>query len=130
MGAVKTWKKRWFSLKKDRLFYYEDKKNDGSAKDQKGFISLVDVDSIESTKGGKKGAFQLNTLERVYYLQAPSEEVKAYWIENLTKVVESIKKSRAVDKNSAVYEDKQSGSLIRHSDIAVRLTFSFFVNDF
>ena len=75
---MKTWKKRWFSLKKDRLFYYEDKKNDCSAKDQKGFISLVDVDSIESTKGGKKGAFQLNTLERVYYLQAPSEEVKAY----------------------------------------------------
>ncbi|KAL6042461.1 MICAL like 1 [Balamuthia mandrillaris] len=158
VGAVKTWKKRWFCLRKQRLFYYKEKQGGGSeinrdeeamkegdvvttdarktidvaeegrkkssirygmsqirqsltgvilernedtnsaaaakTSDPTGFISLVDVESVE--KMGSTG-FRINTVERIYYLHASSQELQQYWVEGLQHVVSSIKEAAMHD---------------------------------
>jgi len=122
VGAIKTWKKRWFYLHKNRLFYYIEKPQDAKvghgaqATKAKGFIPLADVESIETLTGRKFG-FQVKTLERIYLLQAPSGEVRQYWIDNLNRAVETAKKQSRQDENSLAFEDRESGSVITMRDV-------------
>jgi len=60
-----------------RVDYYE--KDDEQQSNWKGFIDLSKVQKITNSPKTKCG-FDLHTKERIYYLQASSEEERAQWV--------------------------------------------------
>lgn len=78
-GLIKSWKRRWFRQKADRLYYYETKEETGL----KGYIDLTLVNSVSDTPKVKHG-FELHTKDRIYYLQAASNEERGQWLDMLS----------------------------------------------
>lgn len=82
VGVIKSFKKRFWVLRKDRLIYYESKE----AKEQEnpiGYVPLNQAISFEKTVGDKKGGgFQITTRDpdRVWVLRAESEEEMEKWL--------------------------------------------------
>lgn len=56
-GSVKTWKKRWFVLKPDRLWYFASR----TATDAKGYIELPPGTEIKDVSQPKKMMFSINS---------------------------------------------------------------------
>jgi len=88
---VKNWKKRWFVLKDDVLYYFKGKEDNEAA----GSISVENC-SIQTAnnKTGKKNSFEILTQmkERNYYLYAETASEMEEWISILSKVSNSSKK--------------------------------------
>ncbi|CAF1347140.1 unnamed protein product, partial [Didymodactylos carnosus] len=87
MGGIKfrTWNRRWFVFDRKRrsLFYYQDK-TETKLRGIIYFQSILEVnfDHLQSVKSPEqKTTFIVKTLERPYYLIAPSLEVMRIWID-------------------------------------------------
>ncbi|ELP92688.1 PH domain containing protein, partial [Entamoeba invadens IP1] len=67
-GAVKTWKKRWFVLKENRLWYFASK----TATSAKGFIELIPGTETKDVSENKKFMFSINSRNlkgpRVFFI--------------------------------------------------------------
>lgn len=99
-GTIKSWKKRWFVLSAN-LFYYksqEDLYPAGVIALERAIIrplsALPGKPGLFRKAGGsdRKGredvwCFSITTPSRTFYLQAPSEDVRADWIADLTAAV-------------------------------------------
>ena len=84
-GAVKSWKRRYFVLKDNFLFYYKRVKDDTPI----GVIQLEAGCAEEAAPGeiDKKNCFKLKTRSRVWWLHAERQIEMDIWIEcvkNLT----------------------------------------------
>ena len=90
MGGMKfkTWNRRWFVFDRKRrsLFYYQDK----TERKQRGCIAFqsileVYVDHLQSislrSPEPRQAAFIVKTLERSYYLIAPTVEAMRIWVD-------------------------------------------------
>lgn len=78
-GKFKTWKKRWFVLK-NNVIYYSKKQNSGEL----GIIRLHGVSPQQvqvCTKKKKKNCFEVATPNRTYYLVSDSERDMNNWME-------------------------------------------------
>jgi RAC serine/threonine-protein kinase len=98
-GKFKTWKKRWCVLK-NNVIYYSKKQNSGEL----GIIRLhgVSVDQVQvSNRKGRKNLFEIHTPNRIYYLQAESEQDMQSWME-VTKQSISGKSSNASEQTKKV----------------------------
>jgi len=86
-GRFKTWKKRWFVLKNNDMFYSK-KQNAGEL----GTIHLagltIDHVGICSTKK-RAFCFQVQTPSRIYYLVSESEKDRDKWIEAIKQSIMS-----------------------------------------
>ncbi|ELR19001.1 PH domain containing protein [Acanthamoeba castellanii str. Neff] len=71
-GLIKSWKKRWFAQRAERLYYYETKEETGL----KGFVDLTLVTAVAESPKVKHG-FELRTKDRIYYLQAATDDERA-----------------------------------------------------
>jgi len=86
-GSYKSWKKRWCVLKNGALHYSKSQNSSDL-----GIIKLEGATNIKACDYKKKKAiFQIETSERVYYLQADSDKERDSWVELINS---SIKKSK------------------------------------
>lgn len=79
LGVYKAWKKRFFSLKGDRMVYYRTKADKLSSKPI-GYIYLKEATSIDLTNSSKC-TFQINTPSRIWYLRAETKEETDQWLQ-------------------------------------------------
>jgi len=77
--VVKNWKKRWFRVKNDMLYYFKEK-TDPEPLDE---VPLKRSEICTTTKMNKPFCFELNAkaIEKIFYIQAESEEDMNAWIE-------------------------------------------------
>eukprot|EP01103_Thecamoeba_quadrilineata_P019121 TRINITY_DN7614_c0_g1_i1.p1 TRINITY_DN7614_c0_g1~~TRINITY_DN7614_c0_g1_i1.p1 ORF type:complete len:510 (+),score=63.96 TRINITY_DN7614_c0_g1_i1:40-1569(+) len=94
---AKTWKRRWFFLSNNRLYYALDKEQEEAI----NYILLIPgtvvvPDSQTSYNGKGKLSFEIRCsyTHRIYHLEAESAEDYSYWVENLIRVVELISANR------------------------------------
>ncbi|KAJ0412080.1 hypothetical protein ATCC90586_004000 [Pythium insidiosum] len=75
------WKRRWFVMQENVLFYYKSEEDvrDGKPSDETccGIIQLDSIDSVTTAKDFGVGAFQIRLPDRRYVLRADSKEVAA-----------------------------------------------------
>ncbi|KAL6080375.1 Mitochondrial distribution and morphology protein 12, variant 2 [Balamuthia mandrillaris] len=106
-GFRKGFKKRWFSLQDNRLYYYV---NQGDTIAQSlGFIDIMAASSIIPSGTSRNCEFQINTPGRAYTLVASSDKEMKYWVNALNGYRRKmIRMSRSVADGG---EGGQRGSL-------------------
>jgi hypothetical protein len=81
-GLVKGWKKRWFRIAGDVLYYSESEEVASSGKIEKA--TILSIEPIAD--GQKSGLFDIVVAKgRAYHLDAGDDETRAGWIESLEK---------------------------------------------
>jgi len=101
--VLKGWKRRYFSLRKDRLYYYRSDK-DGEAISYIPLQAVTDITTFPMSLGLKlkklEGcAFQLHSDKRTFYLLAESQNEMQDWVRALT----SAKNFYSQNKTKATY---------------------------
>jgi len=98
-GAIKTWKKRWFVLKGDTLFYFKTPKDT----DLTGSINL-EADSeckeepTKTTPG--KYYFSISTSKRLFLIYSDKEQVSKEWVKAINEKIKEKKKSDVPQSSS------------------------------
>ncbi|EDR23159.1 hypothetical protein EDI_031800 [Entamoeba dispar SAW760] len=86
-GSVKTWKKRWFVLKENRLWYFASK----TAEEAKGFIELPPGTETKDVSQNKKFMFSINSRNtkgsRVFYIVTENSVDHATFFDAVRKVL-------------------------------------------
>ena len=88
-SKFKVWNRRWFVLDRTKrsLTYYADKKDEGSKSSRGGiyFQSIQETypDHLQTAvkSPNPKLTFVVKTLDRPYYLCAPSPEAMRIWVD-------------------------------------------------
>lgn len=78
-GKLKTWRKRWFTLKDGTLTYWKSQ-HDVNRKPQ-GQIHLDDKCRVTREEGAS--TFEINTGKKMYYLTADSNASMDDWVKTL-----------------------------------------------
>eukprot|EP01100_Stratorugosa_tubuloviscum_P006251 TRINITY_DN270_c1_g2_i1.p1 TRINITY_DN270_c1_g2~~TRINITY_DN270_c1_g2_i1.p1 ORF type:complete len:486 (+),score=282.65 TRINITY_DN270_c1_g2_i1:362-1819(+) len=89
-GSIKTWKKRWFVLKADTLWYFKTQKD----QEQTGLIKIESHSQCEFDASKKKKNafyFTLSTSNRTFSIFAESENVAKEWVSVIIKAIEQVK---------------------------------------
>lgn len=89
-GSIKTWKKRWFILKGNTLFYFKTRTD----QDLTGSITLEPSSECKVVKntGGKKFFFSVSTAKRTFMIWASKEEVCNDWVAAINEKIAELKK--------------------------------------
>jgi len=82
-GSVKSWKRRYFVLKDNFLFYYKKPKDDNPT----GVVQLegCTVEEVPNAEE-RKNCFKINTESRVWLLQADRQIEMDIWIDCISNV--------------------------------------------
>jgi len=92
-GSIKTWKKRWFILKGNTLFYFKTRQD----QDLTGSITLETASECKIEKsGGKKFFFSVSTAKRTYVIWASKEDVRNDWVSAINEKIAELKKGGPV----------------------------------
>eukprot|EP00009_Paramoeba_aestuarina_P003717 CAMPEP_0201512680 /NCGR_PEP_ID=MMETSP0161_2-20130828/4883_1 /ASSEMBLY_ACC=CAM_ASM_000251 /TAXON_ID=180227 /ORGANISM="Neoparamoeba aestuarina, Strain SoJaBio B1-5/56/2" /LENGTH=465 /DNA_ID=CAMNT_0047908615 /DNA_START=37 /DNA_END=1434 /DNA_ORIENTATION=- len=93
-GTIKTWKKRWFVLKGDTLFYFKTQKDT----DLTGSIPL-EVDSECKEEKSEKGKyhFTVSTAKRTFCIYSDNEATTKDWVKAINEKIKEKKKGGAPD---------------------------------
>jgi len=88
-GSVKNWKRRWFILKGNRLYYFKDKKD----KKATGVISLSreSFAKEDNQKKPGKACIALGTLERVFFMYPDSDVEQRDWVRVFQGVIDNLR---------------------------------------
>uniref|UniRef100_A0A6B2L4T3 PH domain-containing protein n=1 Tax=Arcella intermedia TaxID=1963864 RepID=A0A6B2L4T3_9EUKA len=77
-GNFKTWKRRWFVLKNNKIYYFKRQKDI----EVTGIIELHPNSSVKPVQiKGKNFVFSVSTPTRVYFMFPEAEEDEQFWIE-------------------------------------------------
>jgi len=84
--VVRNWKKRWFRVQKDMLFYFKDRSDDKPV----GAVPLRRCHVEETNKLGKPFTFELTAqkIGKTFFIQASSKVEVTEWIRALEKGAE------------------------------------------
>lgn len=86
-GSIKTWKKRWFVLKGDTMYYFKTPRDT----EQTGEIKLDSACSCQPEKAkGKKYYFSVTTPSRTFMMFAESEETMKQWVDKISQAIDKI----------------------------------------
>jgi copper chaperone CopZ len=82
-GLVKSWKRRWFILKDNELYYFRGKADNAQA----GVILLDNTSTVNNAekKLGKKNCFEITTKDRTYYLYTDTHQDYEEWVAAITQ---------------------------------------------
>jgi len=89
-GSIKTWKRRWFVLKNDTLYYFKTQKDT----EQKGEIKLEKTSSCNPEPGLRTGKkknrfyFSVGTSTRTFLMFSDSEETMKQWVDRISKAID------------------------------------------
>jgi len=86
-GSVKTWKKRWFVLKGNRLYYFKSRKD----QDVTGIIELTKDSFVKKEEKKKKYCFAVATSKRVFFMYPDTQTEQQEWLDKLDGVVSELK---------------------------------------
>lgn len=93
-GLVRSWKKRWFILKNNYLYYFKSPNHLG---DTKGAVSLEEVVAQRAQFPGKTDhGFTIRTPDRLYNIYADSEQDANEWVTAINKAASARSRSIAV----------------------------------
>lgn len=84
-GSIKTWKKRWFVLKGQQVYYFKSNKDNVVT----GVIDL-EPDSFvkeEPAAKKKKNMFSVGTKKRIFFIAAETPEDMTSWIEAIKTAI-------------------------------------------
>eukprot|EP01122_Echinamoeba_exundans_P010368 TRINITY_DN3871_c0_g1_i1.p1 TRINITY_DN3871_c0_g1~~TRINITY_DN3871_c0_g1_i1.p1 ORF type:complete len:622 (+),score=140.15 TRINITY_DN3871_c0_g1_i1:65-1930(+) len=85
-GGHKSWKRRWFILQENLLYYFADKKD----MESKGTILLSKVMKVQVASAAaaqkRKFVFEVITSERSYPIQADSEAEMKEWMDAINTI--------------------------------------------
>jgi len=86
-GSIKTWKRRWFTLKNYVLSYY---KSQGDP-EPKGKIEVSGSTVVRASnnKNKKPNCFEVTTPTRIFYICADTEEERDSWVQALNESIKS-----------------------------------------
>jgi len=93
-GSVKTWKKRWFVLKGDTLWYFKTQKD----QEQTGYIKFESnsVCQMEASKNKKNCYFfSVGTSRRTFLMYADAEQQAKEWVDHINKALKEMKGGKA-----------------------------------
>mmetsp|Transcript_16242 Transcript_16242/g.63331 ORF Transcript_16242/g.63331 Transcript_16242/m.63331 type:complete len:475 (-) Transcript_16242:205-1629(-) len=97
-GSIKTWKKRWFVLKGDTMYYFKTPRDT----EQTGEIKLESTCSCQPEKAkGKKYYFSVSTPSRTFQMFAESEETMKQWVDKISQAIDKIANPPASDTPAA-----------------------------
>mmetsp|Transcript_3897 Transcript_3897/g.5841 ORF Transcript_3897/g.5841 Transcript_3897/m.5841 type:complete len:500 (-) Transcript_3897:103-1602(-) len=85
-GSIKTWKKRWFILKGDTLFYFKTQK----AQDVTGSITLEPTSTCQAVpakSNAKKHFFSVATTRRTFLMWASDEKTAQDWVKVINEKI-------------------------------------------
>ena len=96
---LKEWRRRYFLLKHDKLFFAEQAESEPH-----GVIDLADCTSVKSAEANtnKRYGFELVTSETTFCMYADSEDEKDEWICALTRAV--VRFSDSYQEGSSAYD--------------------------
>jgi len=106
-GKIKTWKKRWFVLKGDTLYYFKTQKD----AEQTGEIKLLSTSSCNPEPGqSKKGKyrFSIGTPNRVYMIVDETEKGMQQWVDVISKTIDRISNGGSSNNTTAGTEPKKT----------------------
>eukprot|EP01126_Amoeba_proteus_P012707 TRINITY_DN1524_c0_g1_i8.p1 TRINITY_DN1524_c0_g1~~TRINITY_DN1524_c0_g1_i8.p1 ORF type:complete len:378 (-),score=76.50 TRINITY_DN1524_c0_g1_i8:842-1975(-) len=88
-GSYKNWKRRWFILKGENIYYFKTKKDS----DMTGVIPLTKESFVKrDPTSKKKNCFAVGTVKRVYFMfpdpDRPGDTEE--WIQKIQSVIQSI----------------------------------------
>lgn len=95
-GSIKTWKKRWFVLKGDTIYYFKTQKDP----EQTGEIKLEATTVCQAEPGmNKKKRFYLSigTPTRVFLIYSDSEETTQQWVKKISAAIDAIANPKKTD---------------------------------
>jgi hypothetical protein len=99
-GSFKSWKRRWFILKGDKLYYFKTKKvveivyrvfteQDDVAT---GVIDLTGESYVKKEKKNKQGhAFAVGTLKRVFFMYPDNPSDTDHWVKAISNQIDILK---------------------------------------
>jgi len=89
-GGTKTWHKRWFVLKGNRLYYFKTKKDSEIT----GLVALTAESFVRkepSYKKKSKNTFAVGTTARIFYMFPDSQLETDQWVAVIAKNIEFIR---------------------------------------
>jgi len=86
-GSIHSWKKRWFVLKGNQLFYFKN----NTALRAKGVIVMSHESLIREEEKHKKNCISISTLNRVFFMYSETTQEHQNWLNKLISVLEVIK---------------------------------------
>jgi len=98
-GMIKTWKKRWFEMKKTTIYYFKQKNGE-----MMGQINVTPDCKVQTYPGCKKQPSFLISVpsQRNFVIVAPSKDEHDQWIEAIQYVING--------KGQAYLDKLKSGS--------------------
>lgn len=92
-GSIKTWKKRWFVLKGDTIYYFKTPKDT----EQTGEIKLEPTSACNSEPAMNKVAgkkkkyyFSVATTQRTFLMFTESEETMKQWVDKISQAIDKL----------------------------------------
>jgi len=82
-GFTKAWEKRWFAIKNDKMYWY----NNDRAREA---LNSLDIKTIRNCVATKDAQFDLDADGKVYHLKAPTKENRDKWIQVIKELVEDL----------------------------------------
>uniref|UniRef100_A0A0D6R1M5 PH domain-containing protein n=1 Tax=Araucaria cunninghamii TaxID=56994 RepID=A0A0D6R1M5_ARACU len=103
---IKTWRRRWFVLKKGRLFWFKENYITRDSKPR----GVIQVNTCLTVKGAedvlnKQFAFELSTSRETMYFIADNDKEKEEWINSIGRSI--VQHSRSVTESEVVDYDSQ-----------------------
>jgi hypothetical protein len=92
-GFVRSWKKRWFILKNNFLYYF---KSPNHLSDTKGAVLLEDATAQRANFQGKENGFTIKTPDRLYYMYSDTPLETEGWINAINKAATARQRSITV----------------------------------
>lgn len=101
---IKTWRRRWFVLKRGKLFWFKDSHVSRDSRPR----GVVPVASCLTVKGAedvinRQFAFELTTSQETMYFIADSDKEKEEWINSVGRSI--VQHSRSVTESEVVDYD-------------------------
>eukprot|EP01027_Heterolobosea_sp_BB2_P015606 GEZU01022326.1.p1 GENE.GEZU01022326.1~~GEZU01022326.1.p1 ORF type:complete len:417 (+),score=138.71 GEZU01022326.1:73-1323(+) len=111
-GNFKYWRKRWFKLRPDALFYYKNPHDKRPA----GIIRLKHAAvSKDTTRQGKQHCFKIQTSDiqqhRTFYMCADSEAEMLSWIDAIQNAIYQLRASNASLSALSLGDSSSPGSM-------------------
>ncbi|TYJ26369.1 hypothetical protein E1A91_A07G115000v1 [Gossypium mustelinum] len=105
---IKTWRRRWFVLKRGKLLWFKDP---GSVARTSAPRGVVSVDLCLTIKGAedivkKAFAFELSTRDSTLYFVADTEKDREDWINSIGRSI--VQHSRSVTDSEVVDYDSKT----------------------
>lgn len=104
---IKTWRRRWFVLKRGKLLWFKDSYIT-RASNPRGVIPLAACLTVKGAEDvlNKQFAFELSTNRETMYFIADSEKEKEEWINSVGRSI--VQHSRSVTDSEVVdYDSKR-----------------------